>query len=71
MKILLVYGDFNFLSILECKMSERLFILMQSLVTICQSADTSSLVDIEWDFWPFLSTQQKDLLRILIRMYCP
>lgn len=52
-------------------MSEMLFILLQSLVVICQSLDKSSLEDLEVELWPFLSAEQKDLLRLLIKLYYP
>lgn len=50
-------------------MSEDMFILMQSLVMICQSGDTSNLPEVEGELWTFLSDEQKDLLRILVRIY--
>lgn len=65
------WGDHNDSSLQTCRMSEKLFLLMQSLVIICQSLDTSSLEDIESEFWEFLSTEQKDLLRILVKLYYP
>ncbi|XP_066255311.1 40-kDa huntingtin-associated protein [Euwallacea similis] len=63
------WGNKSDPSLQACKMSEKLFILMQSLVTICQSVDTSSLADMESDFWPFLNAFQKDLLRTLLKAY--
>ncbi|KAJ8965130.1 hypothetical protein NQ314_004355 [Rhamnusium bicolor] len=52
-------------------MTEKMFILLQSLVTICQSLDTSGLVDLESEFWQLLSKQEKELLRILVKIYQP
>lgn len=65
------WGDQNDPSLQACKMPGKLFILMQSLVISCQSLDASSLVDIEFEFWEFLSTEQKDLLRRLVKTYYP
>lgn len=65
------WGDQNDPSLQACKMSEKLFLLMQSIVIICQSLDTSNLQEIESDFWPYLDTQQKDLLRTLVKIYYP
>ncbi|XP_030745347.1 factor VIII intron 22 protein-like [Sitophilus oryzae] len=63
------WGDKSDSVVQACQMSENLFILMQSLVIICQSLDTSSLQHLESEFWRFLSSDQKDLLRILVRLY--
>ncbi|ERL95412.1 hypothetical protein D910_12676 [Dendroctonus ponderosae] len=63
------WGDQNDETLQACRMTERLFILLQSLVTSCQSRSTTNLVEIEADFWPYLSTEQKDLLRILVKTY--
>ncbi|CAH1999319.1 unnamed protein product [Acanthoscelides obtectus] len=63
------WGDENDPSLKVSKMSAELFLLLQSLVTICQSVDTSGLVDLEADFWPWLSKQQKELLRTLVKNY--
>ncbi|XP_050298046.1 40-kDa huntingtin-associated protein isoform X4 [Anthonomus grandis grandis] len=65
------WADQSDSSLIACKMSKKLFLLMQSIVLICQSVDTSSLREIESDFWPFLSVEQKDLLRTLCRIYYP
>lgn len=68
---LLIESYFNSIILfLACKMSENMFLLLQSLVTICQSLDTSGLIDLESEFWPLLSKQQKELLRILVKSYC-
>ncbi|XP_076267818.1 40-kDa huntingtin-associated protein-like [Rhynchophorus ferrugineus] len=64
------WGDKSDNILQACKMSEMLFILLQSLVVICQSLDKSSLEDLEVEFWPFLSSEQKNLLRVLIKLYC-
>lgn len=56
--------------VLDCGMSEIMFILMQSLVLTCQSLDTTSLSDLETELWSLLSTEQRDLLRILVKIYC-
>ncbi|KAL1498182.1 hypothetical protein ABEB36_009019 [Hypothenemus hampei] len=64
------WGGQNDPIVLACRMSDELFILMQSIVTICQSLDPSSLNHIESEFWPFLSILQKDLLRTLVKIYC-
>nr|CAH7760628.1 unnamed protein product [Callosobruchus chinensis] len=63
------WEDENDPSLKVSRMSAELFLLLQSLVTICQSVDTSSLVDLETDFWPWLSKQQKELLRTLVKNY--
>ncbi|XP_015109141.1 factor VIII intron 22 protein [Diachasma alloeum] len=49
-------------------MSEDEFILLQSLVLACQSKDNYSLLALENDLWKFLDTEQKDLLRILVKI---
>ncbi|XP_018568149.1 factor VIII intron 22 protein-like [Anoplophora glabripennis] len=64
------WGDKNDTSLKACKMTDNMFLLLQSLVTICQSLDTTGLIDLESEFWPLLSKQQKELLRILVRSYC-
>ncbi|KAJ8923349.1 hypothetical protein NQ315_001907 [Exocentrus adspersus] len=64
------WGDKNDISLKACKMTENMFILLQSLVTMCQSLDTRGLIDLESEFWPLLSKQQKELLRILVKSYC-
>ncbi|CAG9817589.1 unnamed protein product [Phaedon cochleariae] len=63
------WGDKNDNSLKACRMKEDTFLLLQSLVTICQSLDTSSLVDLETDFWKILSKEEKELLRILVKTY--
>ncbi|CAG9831789.1 unnamed protein product [Diabrotica balteata] len=63
------WGDTNDESLKACRMTSEIFYLLCSLVTICQSLDTSSLVDLESDFWKVLSKEQKELLRILLRIY--
>ncbi|KAJ8975038.1 hypothetical protein NQ317_008978 [Molorchus minor] len=65
------WGDKSDKSLKACKMTEKMFLLLQSLVTICQSLDTSSLVDLESEFWNVLPKQEKELLRILVRIYQP
>lgn len=65
------WGDKNDESIKDCQMSEYVFILLESLVTTCQSADTSCLNDLEMKLWPLLNKNQRDLLRILVQIYYP
>ncbi|KAK9888208.1 hypothetical protein WA026_000476 [Henosepilachna vigintioctopunctata] len=65
------WGDRNDDSLKNCKMSEYLFVLLESLVTTCQSADKSYIVDLEGQLWPFLDVNQKTLLHILVRIYYP
>lgn len=59
----------NFLYISAQGMSEDLFILLQSLVLTCQSTDTSTLPDLEGQLWGFLSTEEQNLLRTLVKIY--
>ncbi|KAG5881220.1 hypothetical protein JTB14_035480 [Gonioctena quinquepunctata] len=63
------WGDENDSSLKACRMTEETFLLLQSLVTTCQSLDTSSLLDLESDFWQILFKQGKELLRILVKTY--
>ncbi|XP_044759454.1 40-kDa huntingtin-associated protein-like [Coccinella septempunctata] len=63
------WGDKNDDSIKNCQMSEYIFSLLESLVTTCQSADTSSLNDLEKKLWPLLNRNQRDLLRVLVQIY--
>ncbi|XP_057667787.1 40-kDa huntingtin-associated protein-like isoform X1 [Diorhabda carinulata] len=63
------WDDFNDGSLTACRMSESMFYLLRSLVTVCQSLDRSSLIDLETDFWKVLSKEQKELLRILLKIY--
>ncbi|KAL3273489.1 hypothetical protein HHI36_014930 [Cryptolaemus montrouzieri] len=65
------WSDRNDDSLKICKMSEYMFILLESLVTTCQSADTSGLVDLEEKLWPLFTSEQKDLLCVLVRIYYP
>ncbi|XP_023022583.2 huntingtin-associated protein 40 kDa [Leptinotarsa decemlineata] len=63
------WGDKNDSSLRACRMTEEMFLLLQSLVTTCQSLDTSSLLDLESDFWKLLFKEEKELLRILVKTY--
>lgn len=54
---------------LDCGMSERLFILLQSLVASCQSLDTTNLDHLETELWKLIGNEEKDLLRILVKIY--
>ncbi|XP_060521285.1 40-kDa huntingtin-associated protein-like [Cylas formicarius] len=63
------WGDKNDKSIESCHMSEKMFLLLQSLVIMCQSFDTNGLTELEGEFWPLLSNEQKDLLRLLVGTY--
>ncbi|XP_011306553.1 factor VIII intron 22 protein [Fopius arisanus] len=49
-------------------LSEDEFILLQSLVLACQSKDSHSLLALENDLWNYLNTEQKDLLRQLVKI---
>ncbi|CAH0564276.1 unnamed protein product [Brassicogethes aeneus] len=72
-KILVKYtwGDQSDSSLRACKMTEKMFLLMQSLVTICQSVDTSNLISLEGEFWNLLEKSEKELLRVLVQSYYP
>ncbi|KAK5641906.1 hypothetical protein RI129_010453 [Pyrocoelia pectoralis] len=54
---------------LKSYMCEELFLLLQSLVITCQTCDTTSLPYLESQLWPFLSVDQKTLLRTLVLIY--
>ena len=45
-------------------------ILMQSLVLACQSEEYDALLEMEGEMWPFLTDEQKNLLRTLVKSYC-
>ncbi|KAF4519539.1 hypothetical protein B566_EDAN009442 [Ephemera danica] len=49
-------------------LSEDLFLLLQSVVMACQTHDTESLSHLETDLWPLLSSDQRDLMRILVKV---
>lgn len=63
------WGDQSDKSLIACRMSEKLFLLMQSLVMICQSLEINALPELESELWPYFSKEQKDLLRILVKTY--
>ncbi|XP_043273747.1 40-kDa huntingtin-associated protein-like [Venturia canescens] len=48
-------------------MCEDEFLLLQSLVLACQSHDIQALLELEGELWPYLDTEQKDLLRKLVQ----
>ncbi|KAJ4442952.1 40-kDa huntingtin-associated protein [Periplaneta americana] len=48
-------------------LTEDQFLLLQSLVMACQSRDVESLCNLEAELWCHLSSEQKDLLRTLVR----
>lgn len=50
-------------------LSENLFLILQSLVMACQYCDIQSLVATESDLMPYLSNDQKTLLKVLIKQY--
>lgn len=47
-------------------MCEDEFLLLQSLVLACQSHDFQALLELEGELWPYIDTEQKDLLRKLV-----
>ncbi|XP_047107418.1 40-kDa huntingtin-associated protein [Schistocerca piceifrons] len=47
-------------------LSEDEFILLQSLVMACQSKDCESLQELEAQLWPYLTAEQRGLLRTLV-----
>lgn len=50
-------------------MSEKMYILLQSLVATCQSSDTSNLDYLESELWELLENEERELLRILCKIY--
>ncbi|XP_067005210.1 40-kDa huntingtin-associated protein [Anabrus simplex] len=48
-------------------LSEDEFLLLQSLVMACQSRDVESLCSLEAELWSHLSSEQRGLLRTLVR----
>jgi hypothetical protein len=48
-------------------LTEDQFLLLQSLVMACQSHDLESLCSLEAELWCHLTSEQKDLLRTLVR----
>lgn len=48
-------------------LTEDQFLLLQSLVMACQSHDTESLCNLEAELWCHLTSEQKDLLRTLVK----
>ncbi|XP_046425842.1 40-kDa huntingtin-associated protein-like [Neodiprion fabricii] len=48
-------------------MSEDEMLLLQSLVLACQSQDYQALLELEGELWPYLDTEQKELLRKLVQ----
>ncbi|KAJ9589462.1 hypothetical protein L9F63_017323 [Diploptera punctata] len=50
-----------------CYLTEDQFLLLQSLVMACQSQDIESLCSLEADLWCHLTSEQKDLLRTLVK----
>lgn len=48
-------------------MSEDEMLLLQSLVLACQSQDHQALLELEGELWPYFDSEQKELLRKLVR----
>jgi len=48
-------------------LTEDQFLLLQSLVMACQSHDMESLCNLEAELWCHLTSEQKDLLRTLVK----
>ncbi|XP_044252928.1 40-kDa huntingtin-associated protein [Tribolium madens] len=63
------WGDQNDKGLKACGMSQRMFILLQSLVAACQSLDTSNLDHLENELWKMVGKEERELLRILVQIY--
>ncbi|RZC40572.1 hypothetical protein BDFB_002189 [Asbolus verrucosus] len=63
------WGDQNDKTLKACAMSERMFILLQSLVAVCQSLDITNLDHLESELWKLFGNEERELLRILVRIY--
>ncbi|XP_041362327.1 40-kDa huntingtin-associated protein-like [Gigantopelta aegis] len=48
-------------------LGEDLFLLLQSVVMACQSRDVESLQSLQIDLWPNLTTEQNELLHLVIQ----
>jgi hypothetical protein len=46
-----------------------MFILLQSLVAVCQSLDTTNLDHLESELWKLVGNEERELLRILVKIY--
>lgn len=49
-------------------MSEDELLLLQSLVLACQSHDYHAVLELESELYPYLDTEQKELLHKLIQV---
>lgn len=49
-------------------MSEDELLLLQSLVLASQSHDYQALLELEGELWPYLDSEQKELLHKLIQV---
>ncbi|XP_034949600.1 40-kDa huntingtin-associated protein [Chelonus insularis] len=48
-------------------LNENEYLLLQSLVLVCQSRDEQAILNLESELWQFIDADQKDLLRILVQ----
>ncbi|KAJ8688349.1 hypothetical protein QAD02_024150 [Eretmocerus hayati] len=50
-------------------LTEDEMLLLQSLVLACQSRDYEALLELEDELWPYLNTEQKELLQHLVQIF--
>lgn len=50
-------------------MNEELKILVQSFVLACQDNDYETLIQLEGEFWQYLTTEQINLIRYVVRSH--